>query len=126
MSNEDYTQALSDEIPAGYHDHCSPEKLFDILVSPDAELDRLNKHRKSDLTVTELRKLVIKAIEMIYDWLVIIWNPHEAIDALLDILPTVMTASILAGTIANIAKEKGETNGRLLEEVSSQIGNGQG
>lgn len=41
-----------------------------------------------------------------YDWIIAIWNPSEALDAILGVLPAIFATSVLIGAVGSLAKKK--------------------
>ena len=58
-------------------------------------------------------------VRFIENWLIVIWNPYEAIDAIMDIIPTVVATGMMAGVLSQLVKEPVDTTNDVnkLKEV---------
>lgn len=59
-----------------------------------------NSHTK------EKRVHTLERVERIYEWLVVVWNPTELLDTILDFLPVTIAASVIMGAAAQVSKEE--------------------
>lgn len=66
------------------------------------------KIRLTNSHTREKKSYYLQDVRRIYDWLIISWSPHEGLDSLMDLLPTVMAVSVLVGATATINKDKEE------------------